>query len=64
MVNLEDLRAFMNNELKNYPHEILNVYLFGSRLWGYAKPDTDWDFIVVVKGEYYAGDRLQFAFRY
>lgn len=39
--------------------QVLNVYVFGSRLYGYAKKETsDWDFIVVVDCEYFAGPKL------
>ena len=29
--------------------DILNVYVVGSRLWGTAQKDSDWDLVVVVK---------------
>ncbi len=32
--------------------KIKDVILFGSRAWGKPKPWSDWDFLVVVRGEY------------
>jgi len=28
--------------------DVLNIYLTGSRLYGTYKPDSDWDFVMVV----------------
>jgi predicted nucleotidyltransferase len=28
---------------------VLNVYLWGSRVYGTATPESDWDVIVVIK---------------
>lgn len=35
--------------LKLVEKDVLNVYLLGSRLWGTAGPESDWDFLVVVR---------------
>lgn len=35
-----------------------NIYLFGSRLYGNARADSDWDFIITVRGPYFPGPRL------
>jgi len=32
--------------------KVLNVYLIGSRIWNTARPDSDFDLIVVVKNGY------------
>lgn len=32
------------------PEKLLKVFQFGSRVWGTAGPDTDWDFFVVIDG--------------
>lgn len=33
------------------PDKVLNVYLWGSRVYGTALPDADWDIVVVLKDE-------------
>lgn len=38
------------------PDTILNVYLWGSRVYGTATPTSDWDFIAVVKDQPKAPD--------
>ncbi len=35
--------------------DLLNVYLFGSRLYGVATPDADYDLICIVEGDYFHG---------
>ena len=54
---IEVVEAFI---LENYPavYQILNIYLFGSRLYGTDTPDSDWDFLVVVDGPYFTGPKL------
>ncbi len=37
------------SKLKINENEILNIYLLGSRLWGTAGPQSDWDFLIVLK---------------
>jgi hypothetical protein len=37
------------------PDDLRNVYLFGSRLYGVATPDADYDLICIVEGEYFHG---------
>jgi len=37
--------------------DLLNVYLFGSRLYGVAAPAADYDLICVIEGEYFHGSR-------
>ncbi|MBL7798186.1 MAG: nucleotidyltransferase domain-containing protein [Saprospiraceae bacterium] len=32
--------------------KVKDVILFGSRAWGRPKPWSDWDFVVVVRGDY------------
>ena len=42
-----------------YPtFKVQNLYLFGSRIWGYAKENADYDFICTVSGQYYTGPKL------
>ena len=60
-VNITNLLNFLDQEMPDHSYEIQNVYLFGSRLFGYAKPTSDWDFICTVKGDYYAGN-IRFTF--
>ena len=31
--------------------EVINIYLYGSRIYGTANSDSDWDFTIVVKNE-------------
>lgn len=33
------------------PENILNVYLWGSRIYGTATPESDWDIVVVTKDD-------------
>jgi uncharacterized protein len=35
-----------------FGEKIKDVVLFGSQAWGKPTPSSDWDFVVVVKGEY------------
>eukprot|EP01012_Entosiphon_sulcatum_P033644 TRINITY_DN42603_c0_g1_i1.p2 TRINITY_DN42603_c0_g1~~TRINITY_DN42603_c0_g1_i1.p2 ORF type:complete len:232 (-),score=52.88 TRINITY_DN42603_c0_g1_i1:21-689(-) len=34
------------------PSAPLNVYVIGSRLWGTARADSDWDLLIVVEGSF------------
>lgn len=38
--------------------ELLNLYLFGSRLCGVEKPDSDYDFLGICQGKYFYAYRL------
>ncbi|KAL0482430.1 hypothetical protein AKO1_000535, partial [Acrasis kona] len=38
--------------------QILNIYLFGSRLYQCHKSHSDYDLIVVVNGDYFDGSKL------
>lgn len=42
--------------------DLKNVYLFGSRLYGVASPDADYDLICVVDGEYFHGSDVPLSF--
>jgi predicted nucleotidyltransferase len=56
IVNISNILSFLKREIPDYT--VQNVYLFGSRLFGYNKPSSDWDFICTVSGDYYAGNYL------
>eukprot|EP01098_Paradermamoeba_levis_P013688 TRINITY_DN6290_c0_g1_i1.p1 TRINITY_DN6290_c0_g1~~TRINITY_DN6290_c0_g1_i1.p1 ORF type:complete len:130 (+),score=37.34 TRINITY_DN6290_c0_g1_i1:234-623(+) len=38
--------------------QVLNVYLFGSRLFGVETPESDFDFVFVVSGEMFLGPKF------
>jgi hypothetical protein len=41
-----------NPQLEGVPEDkILNVYQYGSRVYGVANPDSDWDFVVIVSDD-------------
>ncbi len=50
-VNLQTVEAFLKDEMDCTKYHILNVYLFGSRLYKNHRNDSDWDFIVIVSGK-------------
>lgn len=39
-------------KLRLNPDDVLNVYLMGSRLWGTASDESDYDFVIVMKDTY------------
>ncbi len=43
-------------EFKLDPKDILNIYSYGSRVYGTANPESDHDYIVVHKGAFLNGD--------
>eukprot|EP01012_Entosiphon_sulcatum_P058989 TRINITY_DN83247_c0_g1_i1.p1 TRINITY_DN83247_c0_g1~~TRINITY_DN83247_c0_g1_i1.p1 ORF type:complete len:619 (+),score=84.21 TRINITY_DN83247_c0_g1_i1:25-1881(+) len=48
-VALADVLHLLRNERQLAEDEILNVYQSGSRVYGTAKADSDWDFVIVVR---------------
>ena len=44
------LREAKTRLVAAFGDQIKDVILFGSRAWGRPKPDSDWDFVVVVRG--------------
>lgn len=50
-VDLHGVTNFLQKNWDAFSHyEILNVYLFGSRLYGTYTDESDFDFIVIVDG--------------
>lgn len=44
---------------ERYPqYKLLNLYLFGSRLYGCASEDSDFDFIAVIEGPFFFNSQL------
>jgi len=39
-------------------YKLANLYLFGSRLYGCAKPNSDYDFYGIVTGDYFYASKL------
>lgn len=59
LVTIPVLKEFLkSNWPDNDSYVVLNVYLFGSRLYGVAKETSDYDFIVIVAGPYFPGPVL------
>jgi predicted nucleotidyltransferase len=52
------IKLILNEKALENKDLILNVYIFGSRLYGYATNQSDWDFVIIVDGEYFAGPKL------
>jgi len=46
-----DIKEQVLNRLKREGIEVINLYLYGSRVYGTASNDSDWDFIVVCKDD-------------
>jgi predicted nucleotidyltransferase len=46
------LIAVKNKLQETFGEKIKDVILFGSQAWGGAHEDSDWDFVIVVRGEY------------
>jgi len=46
------LREARSRLQSGFGDKIKDVILFGSRAWGRPKPWSDWDFVVVVRGDY------------
>lgn len=44
-------------QYKNNP-DILNIYVYGSRVYGIATKDSDYDFIVIINDEAYTTDKV------
>jgi predicted nucleotidyltransferase len=55
-VTTEDLARLF--ELKYSDLKLQNIYLFGSRLYKCHNEQSDYDFIVLVEGEYFFGSKL------
>ena len=47
-VTLQQIRRCIEEELERAGLKVVSIYLFGSRARGQARPDSDWDFLVVV----------------
>lgn len=47
-IDLEQITLLLSDKGINCPSSIQAVYLVGSRLYGTAKPGSDYDFIVVL----------------
>lgn len=52
------LPSFTNFVFFDSGTELLNLYLFGSRLCGVEKPDSDYDFVGICEGKYFYAYRL------
>ncbi|MCU0348966.1 MAG: nucleotidyltransferase domain-containing protein [Saprospiraceae bacterium] len=46
------LQAAKQRLTAKFGEQIKDVVLFGSQAWGKPSPTSDWDFVVVVRGEY------------
>lgn len=46
------LAAVKDKLLETFGDKIKDVILFGSQAWGVPHEDSDWDFVIVVQGEY------------
>lgn len=46
------LQSAKKRLVEKFGDQVQQVVLFGSRVWGKPKPWSDYDFVVVVKGEY------------
>ncbi len=46
------LKAVKDKLLETFGDKIKDVILFGSQAWGVPHEDSDWDFVIVVRGEY------------
>ena len=44
-INVNDIR------LQKDFDRVLNIYQWGSRVYGCARPDSDWDFVIVTKDD-------------
>ena len=47
-------------EFKINPDDILNAYCYGSRVYGTAREDSDWDYILVHKAAFIGPDKNAF----
>lgn len=54
---LEQAKAIIREEVKRAGCEVRRIILFGSRARGDFRPDSDWDFYVVVDRELPYSDR-------
>lgn len=48
-VNIES--EFVNKITSSFPDQIVKVILFGSRAKGIPKPESDYDFLIVLRGK-------------
>ncbi len=46
------LQAAKQRLKSGFGEKIKDIVLFGSQAWGKPTPNSDWDFVVVVRGEY------------
>lgn len=46
---LEQATATIHRILENHDIEIVQVFLFGSRAYGNAQPNSDWDLYIIVQ---------------
>ncbi len=49
--NLEKARAIIVEEVARAGYEVRQILFFGSRARGDARPDSDWDFYVILNAE-------------
>ena len=49
----------IRNECRSQSRTMRKLLLFGSRTTGYDRPDSDWDFLLVVAGSLTRKQRLQ-----
>jgi hypothetical protein len=59
-VHNEELEKEVLDEVaKRFPkHQVANLYLFGSRLHNCARPDSDFDLMMLLTGPYFVGGQL------
>lgn len=48
---IELLSKIIRDEFAKQEIIVTSVYLFGSRARGTAKPDSDWDFLIITEGK-------------
>jgi len=48
---LKAAKSIIVEELQKFGYTVLEVYLFGSRAKDREKPDSDWDFLIIVDDE-------------
>ncbi len=54
----EDVLKELDKFYSKSDYTLENIYLFGSRVYGTAKADSDWDLICIVSGQYFPGPKL------
>lgn len=48
MINKDNILDILKSELKIHPLKVHNIYLYGSRVYGVASEDSDYDFTIVA----------------